>query len=307
MAQIRSGFCKTDDGHNLFWQATGSGPNTLICCNGVGVSTFFWKYVVQHFSTTHQVVVWDYRGHGRSDRPTDPTSLDLSIPTSARDLGLVMKAVGSKKAVLFGHSMGCQVALERALQDPEGVLGLVLMQGSAGKVLETFYDSQYSRGTITAIARIANRLGDRVNRIARPLVRSPIAWDVTRRIRAVDPYYTSREDFEPYLEHLADLDLRLFLAMVQEADKHDAFPRLGEIHSPCLVIAAERDDFTPLWLSERMARELPNAELLILADGSHAALIEQPETINHRVDRFFDQRVDWSRGAGSTPKGQPKR
>lgn len=307
MSPIRSGFCQTGEGLNLFWQAAGSGPKTLICCNGVGVSTFFWKYVVQHFSATHQVVVWDYRGHGRSDRPKDLSELDLSIPTSARDLGLVMQAVGTKQAVLFGHSMGCQVALERALQDPEGVLGLVLMQGSAGKVLETFYDSQYSRGTITAIARIANRLGDRVNRIARPLVRSPFAWDVTRRIRAVDPYYTNREDFEPYLEHLADLDLRLFLAMVQEADKHDAFPRLGEIHAPCLVIAAERDDFTPLWLSERMARELPNAELLILADGSHAALIEQPETINHRVERFFKQRVRWPGAGKPTPKGQPKR
>ena len=307
MSQIRSGFCQTGDGHHLFWQAAGTGPKTLICCNGVGVSTFFWKYVVQHFSETHQVVVWDYRGHGRSDRPSDLSQLDLSIPTSARDLGLVMQAVGTKQAVLFGHSMGCQVALERALQDPEGVLGLVLMQGSAGKVLETFYDSQYSRGAITTIARIANRLGDRVNRIARPLVRSPFAWDVTRRIRAVDPYYTNREDFEPYLEHLADLDLRLFLAMVQEADKHDAFPRLGEIQAPCLVIAAERDDFTPLWLSERMARELPNAELLILADGSHAALIEQPETINHRVDRFFEQRVHWPGAGKPAPKGQPKR
>lgn len=44
-----------------------------------------------------------------------------------------------------------------------------------------------------------------------------------------------------------------------------------------------------------MARDLPNAELLVLADGSHAALIEQPETINHRVDRFFQQRVNWSK------------
>ena len=307
MSEMRSGFCQTDDGHHLFWQAAGSGPDTLICCNGVGVSTFFWKYVVQHFSSTHQVVVWDYRGHGRSDRPSDIAGLDLSIPTTARDLGRIMDAVGCEKAVLFGHSMGCQVALERTLQAPETVMGLVLMQGSAGRVLETFYDSQYSRGTIKTIARIANRLGDRVNRIARPLVRSPFAWSVTRRIRAVDPFYTSREDFEPYLEHLADLDLRLFLSMVQEADKHDAFPHLGEIQAPCLVIAAERDDFTPLWLSERMARELPNAELLVLADGSHAALIEQPETINHRVDRFFQQRVIWPSEGTLTPKDQSRR
>ena len=78
MSEIRSGFCQTEDGHHLFWQATGAGPDTLICCNGVGVSTFFWKYVVQHFSRTHQVVVWDYRGHGRSDRPDDPAELQVA-------------------------------------------------------------------------------------------------------------------------------------------------------------------------------------------------------------------------------------
>lgn len=293
MSEIRSGFVPTDSELSLFWQASGSGPHTLICCNGVGVSTFFWKYIVERFSRDYQVVLWDYRGHGRSDRPRHPRGVDLSIETSARDLGRVQEAVGADKAVLLGHSMGCQVILERALQAPDSVQGLGLMLGSAGRVLETFYDNPGSRPLIKSIARLADGIGDTVNRIARPLVRSPIAWSVTQRIRAVDPYYTSREDFEPYLEHLADLDLRLFLRMVQEADRHDAFPRLSEIQVPALVVAAERDDFTPLWLSEKMARELPQAELLVLADGSHAALIEQPETINHRLARWLQESVHW--------------
>ena len=69
---IQSGFVRTPDGYNLFWRTTGSGP-VLACCNGVGVSTFFWKYVVSHFSDDHRVLVWDYRGHGRSDGPPIPS------------------------------------------------------------------------------------------------------------------------------------------------------------------------------------------------------------------------------------------
>mgnify|MGYP006214180225 CR=1 FL=1 len=52
-----------------------------------------------------------------------------------------MQAANVKKAVVLGHSMGCQVALETAVQAPEKVAGMVLMQGSAGKVLDTFFDS----------------------------------------------------------------------------------------------------------------------------------------------------------------------
>ncbi len=67
----RTGFARTDDGHQLYYRSVGTG-RPLVCCNGVGVSTFFYKYIVQHFSASHQVVVWDYRGHGRSSLPRNP-------------------------------------------------------------------------------------------------------------------------------------------------------------------------------------------------------------------------------------------
>jgi pimeloyl-ACP methyl ester carboxylesterase len=96
----------------------------------------------------------------------------------------------------------------------------------------------------------------------------------------------------PYLEHLASLDLRMFLRMVGEANKHDCFPMLPEVDVPALVVAAENDKFTPVWLSERMAEALPKGRLLMLANGTHAALIEHPDTINHRIERFLFEEME---------------
>ena len=285
---------RTEGGLRLYWRATGSGP-TLICCNGVGVSTFFWKYVVEQFSDRFQVVVWDYRGHGRSDSPLHPDASDLSIGACARDLGLVQDAVGSDTAVLLGHSMGCQVILERAVQRPSRVAGLVPMLGSAGKVLDTFYDSPRSAQVFKLLYATSELLGDRVNSFIRPLMKTPLAWRVAQRAKMVDPYYMTKDDFAPYLDHMGSIDTRLFLAMVAKAHEHDAFPHLPDIEAPTLIVAAENDDFTPLWLSEKMVAELPNAELIVLADGSHAALMEQPHTINHRVERFLSEKVRWTR------------
>ena len=96
MAAVRNqtGFVRTEGGLRLYWRAIGEGP-LLICCNGVGVSTFFWKYVVERFSDRYTVVVWDYRGHGRSESPHHPDATDLSIDACARDLALVQEALSS--------------------------------------------------------------------------------------------------------------------------------------------------------------------------------------------------------------------
>jgi len=292
-APIRSGFVETEGGLRLYWRAAGVGP-TLICCNGVGVSTFFWRYVVDAFSDRFQVVVWDYRGHGRSESPNHPDAADLSIAACARDLGRVQDIVAADKAVLIGHSMGCQVLLERAIQAPDRVAGLVPMLGSAGRVLDTFYDNPNSAKVFRLMYGASELLGDRVNAFVRPLMKTPLAWEVARLAKLVDPYYMTKDDFGPYLDHMGEIDMRLFLRMVAKAHEHDAFPHLPEIEVPALIVAAENDGFTPLWLSQKMVRELPDADLLVLADGSHAALMEQPHTINHRLERFLVEKV-WPR------------
>ena len=64
---------------------------------------------------------------------------------------------------------------------------------------------------------------------------------------------------------------------------------LPGIVAPTLVIAGEKDLFTPLHRSRKMVSLLPHAELMILAEASHAAIVEHPQTINRRIDRFLDQ------------------
>jgi len=287
----REGFVTSDVGLRLYWEAHGSGP-ALVCCNGVGVSTFFWKYLVAEFSDRFTVVLWDYRGHGQSEGPNSPMECDLSIAASARDLLGVLDAAGAEQAVALGHSMGCQVALEAAIQAPKRIKGLVLMQGSAGRVLDTFFDNPSARVLHSFLMKGADLMGPKFDKLTSPLLNTNLTWEFTWRCGLVDPYYTRKEDFMPYLEHMARLDTRLFLHMVEEAHHHDAFPLLPTIEQPALVVAAEKDTFTPMWLSQRIAREMPNAEILVLADATHAAIIEQPDTINHRVARFLTS-VDW--------------
>lgn len=287
---IRSGLAIADDGMHLFWRAVGDGP-AIVCSNGVGVSTFFWSYTVDHFADRYTVLTWDYRGHGRSDPLPDPTCGDVGIPRHSRDMIAVMDAAGIDRAMICGHSMGCQVGLEAWRESAPRITGFVLILGTAGRALETFGDNPRSPFFFNLAGRVIAALGDRTHRLVRPLLQSRIAWLFTRQAKLVDPMYASKADMAPYLEHLAVLDMRMFIRTVLQMQEHDAWDLLAGLTVPVLIVGAERDAFTPIRLSKEMASRIPGAELLVLADATHAAIIEQPETINHRIERFLRERT----------------
>ena len=307
MSVVRSGFASTPDGADLYWRTTAPSAldaldarPTLVCCNGVGVSTFFFHYLVEHFRDRHRVLVWDYQGHGRSALPHEPVAeADLSIERNAADLGAVLDAAGVRgPIVLLGHSMGCQVIFEYAHQHPDRVAGLVALFGAAGKPLDTFLDLPNMRQAFDVLNRVQQQSGTLGARLLRPLYESPFAFDVGVATGMIDRHYAKRTDIARYLEHLSHMDSRVFFRMVELMADHDSRPWLGEIQAPALVFAGENDLFTPMRLSRDMVELLPHAELMVLADASHAAIVEQPETINRRVERFLTERVLRSAGGG---------
>lgn len=285
----RTGFTRTDDGRELYWRAVGSGP-PMVCCNGVGVSTFFFKYIVRHFHDRFTVLTWDYYGHGRSTTPVDPTAADLTIERTARDLFDVLDDAGlTRPAILLGHSMGCQVILEVAVQRPERVRALIPMLGTFGRPLDTFLDSPYSKPIFKMIKRVSDAGGKSGARGLLPLYANPLAHHVGGLTGLMDRHYAMKEDIGKYMEHLVHMDPRVFIRMVDLMAEHDLEAALADIAAPTLVIAAEKDVFTPLHRSEFMARTIPGAELLVLAEASHAAIVELPDTINRRIDRFLSE------------------
>ena len=92
------------------------------------------------------------------------------------------------------------------------------------------------------------------------------------------------------------VDLRGYFALARDLLSHDASDLLEQIRVPTLVVAAERDLFTPAARSKEMAARIPGAELLVLRAGSHAALIEQPELVALTLEKFLARVVATSAG-----------
>jgi len=281
------GFAIAEDGTRLFYGVRGTGP-VIVLNDGIGCDGFAWKYLQPELARDHKVVHWHYRGHGRSGPPVDRARLD--IPAVARDLSAVLGAVEVTSDVLMvGHSMGTQVCLELCRLNRQQTRGMILCCGSYGRVTETFHGSDVLKQVLpTLIEQVQRRRG-----LARALwgrVSPGLAFRVASMSGEIDSLNIHREDFETYWEHINLMDPDVFLPMLRAAGEHTAEDLLTSIDVPTLVIAAERDTFTPSELAQSMADRIPGGEFMLLPGASHAAPIEHPQVIIDRIREFLGSR-----------------
>jgi pimeloyl-ACP methyl ester carboxylesterase len=286
------GTVTADDGTRLFVESRdgefAADAPRLFLCDGILCDGFIWKYAWDELATLGPITHWHYRGHGRSAPPADPDK--ISVEQHAADLMRVRESVGNPPAILVGHSMGCQVILESYRQNPENVRALVLICGTFGKVTATF------RG-LPILDLVLPKLVDTVlkhEELARAVwtrISPEMVLKLALRAGDLDPDKVRSEDMLPYLKHMTHVDLPMFLKMLRAAGEHSAEAWLGDIKVPTLIIAGERDTFTPAFLARGMAAAIPESELVVVERGSHVVPIEQPEMVNTRLVEFVRSRV----------------
>lgn len=266
---------------------------TAILCDGIACDGFIWKYLWDDLARYANVVHWHYRGHGRSATPRDASLVEVT--DHARDLDTVRRRVAREPVVLFGHSMGCQVALEEYRLRPENVAGLVLICGSYGRITHTFRGTDVMAQLLPRVIRTV----DKHTRLARGLwgnVSPGMALRIALMTGEVDTASIVPEDLMPYMKHMVDIDLPMFLRMLHSAGEHSARDLLPKIDVPVLVLAGDRDSFTPTRYAEEMAALIPRAELQVLP-GTHVIPIERKEQVSEIVERFV-------RGLAGPPAGE---
>lgn len=280
----------SSDGSPLFYESWGERATTapVLLCDGIGCDGYVWRYLRQDFSDRFGLHP-HYRGHGRTAPPRDPTR--VTIEDLADDVASVLDDALVDRAVLIGHSMGVQVALETYRRHRDRVSGLVLVCGAPSHPLRTFKGSAALEDILPIVQKWIHRVPGVINRVTRTLLPTRLAYEVASRLEIRRELVEPR-DFMPYLEGMARIDTRLFVAMLSAAGQHSAEDLLPEISTPTLVIAGERDGFTPPERSRAMAEAIPGAELLEIPQASHTAPIERPHLVDSTIRDFVARRVD---------------
>ena len=286
------------DGSPLFYESWGERGHTTpaLLCDGIGCDGYVWRHLRVDLADRHCVHP-HYRGHGRTAPPRDPAR--VTIEDLADDLACVLDDALIDRAVLIGHSMGVQVALETYRRHVERVAGLVLVCGAASHPLRTFRGSAALEEWLPTIQKWIHRVPGVINRVTRAVLPTRLAYEVASRLE-IRRELIEPSDFMPYLEGMARVDARLFVAMLSSAGSHSAEDLLPRVMVPTLVVAAGRDGFTPPERSRAIAAAVPHAELLEIPDASHTAPIEHPDLVNLAVRDFLARRIDGLRDPPTT-------
>ncbi len=111
------------DGTEIYFEKTGAGKPALLFAHGWLGNTSWWHAQRESFQNTHQVVLMDLGGHGKSGMGRK----DWSVKTYAEDMAAVVKAAELTDVVLVGHSMSGAYAMEAYSLVPEKIRAIVVV------------------------------------------------------------------------------------------------------------------------------------------------------------------------------------
>ena len=120
---------------NFYYETHGEGE-ALVFIHGLGSSTQDWERQLDYFSSRYQVILFDVRGHGQTDKPPGP----YSVPLFAQDLAGLLDTLGIPAAHICGISMGGMIAFQMAVYYPEMVKTLTVVNSGADLVPKSFSD-----------------------------------------------------------------------------------------------------------------------------------------------------------------------
>ncbi|MGC8873634.1 MAG: alpha/beta fold hydrolase [Chloroflexia bacterium] len=267
------------DGVTIHYKRAGSGEPAVLLLHGFGASTFSWRKVMGPISEERTTVAYDRPGFGLTERPMpgEWSGPNPYAPETQPELMIgLMDALGIERAILVGHSAGGTVALLTALDYPERVQALVLVDAAV-----------YVGGTPVWLRPLWNT--PQLRHLGPLLLRSIRRWGSDLLLRAWhDPSRISPEQWEGYLKPLQAENWDRALWEVVRASRPPALePRLSQVRVPVLVITGDDDRIVPAAQSIRLSQELPQAQLVVLPECGHVPQEECPEAFLEALEPFL--------------------
>jgi pimeloyl-ACP methyl ester carboxylesterase len=285
-SHIEEKFLTAYDGTRIAYHTIGQGP-PLVLANGLGGTYMAWRHLYNYFKDRYRIVTWDYRAMYHS---SPPENLDhLRIEDHVRDALTLCEKEGIENAIWAGWSMGVQLSLEIYKQAPDLFRALVLINGTYGRIFETAFGWKGSATLLPAGARLTQRLAVPVTLAGRAVVK----WNgFIRLMKRIGLVGTTLDEsvFRDLVKEFSTLNVRNYMTLFMTLGEHSARDVLSTLNVPVLIIAGERDPFTPKNQAELMARRIPDAELSIVPGGTHYTPVEYPELVNLRIEKFFRER-----------------
>ncbi|MBW2030210.1 MAG: 3-oxoadipate enol-lactonase [Deltaproteobacteria bacterium] len=239
----------------------------LVMSHSLGCNLSMWEPQLGALESRFRVLRYDTRGHGKSDVPKGPYTLDQLV----RDAADLMDALGIEQAHWVGLSMGGMIGQGLALDYPGRLKSLVLCDTASVMPDEAqpIWDErigQVRRGGMKA--RIPETLRD---------------WFTPEFVEKNPPV------LEKVRQQLLSTPVEGYVGCIEAFRKLDYIGRLHQIKIPTLIMVGEKDPGTPVEASRAMHERIRGSKLVILPSAAHLSNAEQPEAFTKALMDFFSK------------------
>jgi len=259
----------------LYYEVYGQGQ-PFVFLNATASDCEIWKvYQVPEFSKDHQVILFDYRGTGRSGKP----SIKYSTKMFADDMAAVMDHLKAERAIVLGHSMGGRVAQLLALDHPEKVQKLILASTGASFPETKGLPFNVCKGMIE-------------KGYERYLREHWIRVGFTEDFATKNP-----ERIERYLQarfaYLCPVEFNLRHLIARQ--EHDTSGRLKDIRVPTLILIGDDEhdassDVSHLQSADVLAEGIPHGKVVTLPGVRHAYFFSNPDLVHRTIREFLKEK-----------------
>jgi pimeloyl-ACP methyl ester carboxylesterase len=262
-------------------QRLGTGPRKIVFIHGILIDNLsgFYLTVGPALSKDHSLIMYDLRGHGRSEQPPN----GYSLSQMALDLNAILDALGlgNEKVTLVGNSSGVPIAIAYAVMFPEHVEGLALVDGMlnargfASKVLDTLMvEDGEPHPDATEIWENWRRQHFFDGQLDRD------GEDTQRLLGRLDSQRRS-----PLLTTARGLVYKTDLAKDIQAEPPFDDDDLKHIECPVLALYGDESDLVPE--ARRLAENLPRCEFVLIPDAGHGILRQAAPRLREELTRWL--------------------
>jgi len=261
----------TCNGIELYYEIHGKGK-PLVLISGLGYSLWQWRNMVPILAEYFQVITFDNRGVGQSDKPAGPYTAQM---LAADTVGL-LEALNIEMAIIMGHSMGGFIAQAMALDFPQRLGKLILCSTNFG-------GPHHIPVTPEAMKVLTDVSSDPLTRFKNGLFVSTAPGWAENHPELIQEWidWRTANPIEP-IPYQAQLAIGLELLPV-EAAFEDQLPRLN---IPTLILFGVHDKVVPPENASLLAEKIPNSKVMIFSDAGHFFPIEIPEAAAEAVIEF---------------------
>jgi proline iminopeptidase len=255
-------------------------PVLVTVHGGPGLDHVMLKSTLAPLGEDFQILYFDLRGHGRSDRSSAES---WNLHTWADDLRRLCDALGLRKPVVLGSSFGGDVAISYAALFPDHPGGVILANTTGGH--------RDQQRVIEAFGRLG---GDEAAAIVRRVYDEPTADAGADFNRVCYPLYSGTPGWaEESRQQLARTIKNMDVNMHYGREMLSSYPWsvLGDVRCPVLVLAGQDDPISPLPVVEELASRLPaqTTRLVRLPGARHTIFRDRPDLAFPAVRDFVSQ------------------